>query len=127
MKIVDRKAVLHTAALILVLALVGNINSHYCFDGQEPPVTVHFENINGHPGHESQDQKHSDVDREVLSDILLTKLPDQDQPLFLSALLFLFVFVAPSRQQTSPDNVSPYWQIPTSLRPPLRAPPRSSR
>ena len=125
MKIVDSKAVLHTAVLVLVLALVGDICSHYCFDGQEPPVIVHFDNLSGHPDHE--DQVHSDVDREVLSDILLTKLTDQDQPLLLSALLFLFALVAPPRQQAGPDNGSPYWQISTSLRPPLRAPPRYSR
>ena len=127
MKNVGSKALLRTAVLILVLALVGDISIHYCFDGQEPPVSVHFEKLNGHPDHQDQDQQHSDVDREVLSDILLTKLPDQDQPLFLSALLFLFAFVAPSRQQASPDNISLHWQVPTSLRPPLRAPPRSSR
>ena len=127
LKIGDKKTPLHLAVLILVLALVGDINSHYCFDGQEPPVSVHFENLNGHPDHQDQEQQHSDVEREVLSDILLTKAPDQDQPLFVSALLFLFALVAPTRQQAYPDTVALYLQIPTSLRPPLRAPPRSSR
>ena len=119
---------LHVAVLILVLALIGNINSHYCFDGTEPPVTVHFELLDGHPEHKNTEQLHSDVDRNELSSALLSKLPDHDQSLFLSALLFLFSRIIPLRQtHIRPDDGLPVWEAPSSLRPPLRAPPKNSR
>lgn len=122
------KTYFHSAVVVLVLAFAGNITSHYCFDGIEPPVTVYFEILNDHPEHEDTGQLHSDVDQSGLPSALLTKLSDQDQPMLLSAFVFLFAFIRRPRLSPSPpDQGLPAWEAPSSLRPPLRAPPTNSR
>jgi hypothetical protein len=116
---------LHTALILLVLAGVGNIHSHLCLDGQEPAISVHFENLNGHPDHEG-DKAHDDVDNELMTEVLPGKSVDQDNPLFLAAVCFLFCVRVPQRQYYVVHRESRLTEIPAYLQPPLRAPPHHS-
>lgn len=116
---------LHTALLLLVLAGVGNIHSHLCLDGQEAAVSVHFENLNGHPQHAAE-EVHVDVDNELMTQVLPGKAPDQDSPLFLTACFLLFCLRLPSSPHYIVHQDSDYHQSPPDLLPPSRAPPHHS-
>lgn len=48
-----------------LLVNIGNIQNHLCLDGQEPAYTVHFENFNGHPTHDENDEPHNDIEYDV--------------------------------------------------------------
>src|SRR5688572_14677818 len=116
---------LHTALILLVLAGVGNIHSHLCLDGQEPPVSVHFENLSGHPEH-AADEVHVDVENEMMAQALPGKSVDYDNPLFLAAACFVLCIKAPQRQHYIVLRESDFDQAPAYLHPPLRAPPHHS-
>jgi hypothetical protein len=116
---------LYTALILLVLGGVGNIHSHLCLDGQEPAVSVHFENLKGHPDHED-DEVHVDVENELMAQALPGKAPDQDNPLFLTALCFVFCVRLPQSQHYITRHDSGSYEDPGWLLPALRAPPHYS-
>jgi len=116
---------LYSALLLLMLAGIGNIHSHRCLDGQEPAVSVHFENLSGHPDHD-EDPAHVDVENELMAQLLPGKPADQDSPLFLAACLFIFCIRAPQKQQYLVESESSFYQAPDHLQPPPRAPPHRS-
>ena len=116
---------LYTALIFLVLAGIGNIHSHLCLDGQEPAVSVHFENLNGHPDHEG-DEAHVDVDNELMAQVLPGKSVDQDNPLFLAAVCLLFSIRVPQKSYSVVTRESGFSESPVYLQPPLRAPPHHS-
>ena len=111
------------AVLAFVLVNIGDIHSHFCLDGQEPAVSLHFENLGGHPDHDVEDQEHNDFENEVTLKSLKTKTSDLSK---------LFVSIAEegiSFEITSSEIIShplEEWllpQRPASILPPLRAPP----
>lgn len=113
-----------TARLLLFafLALpVGGAASHYCFDGQEPPVSVHFDNFSGHEEH-GESEQHVDVEKRMLAEHLVSKFFDSE--VFLPASLspgdaFAVVPVPDfNRRPRVSGRIRPW-----SLSPPLRAPP----
>lgn len=116
---------LYTALIFLVLAGIGNIHSHLCLDGQEPLVSVHFENLNGHPNHEKE-EAHVDIDSELMAKVLPGKSVDQDNPLFLAAVCFLFCIRVPQERYYVVNRESGFSESPAYLQPPLRAPPHHS-
>ena len=116
---------LYTALILLVLAGIGNIHSHLCLDGQEPAVSVHFENLDTHPDHEG-DEAHVDVETELMVQVLPGKSLDQDSPLFLAACLFMFCMRVPQQKHHLVQRDSHYYQSPSYLQPHLRAPPHHS-
>lgn len=113
---------LHIALVLLVLAGIGNIHSHLCLDGQETTISVHFENLNGHPKHIG-DKAHVDVDNELIAQVLPGKVVDQDAPLFLSVTALLFSLVPPNRQQYRITASLTFQHTHSAFLPPLRAPP----
>jgi hypothetical protein len=117
---------LHTALLLLVLAGAGSIHSHVCFDGQEAPLTVHFENLSGHPDHHD-DEIHVDVENKLLPQAVPGKPADQDAPLFMIAVLFLFITPKSQPQRYRTHRDLDFHHPPADLLPPLRAPPANSR
>jgi hypothetical protein len=118
---------LHTALLLLVLCGAGHIHSHVCLDGQEPAELVHFENLGGHPDHHEDDAVHADVENELMPQILLTKAPDQDSPLFLIAASLLTTRLQPPpRPHYLAVADSDTHHPPDALLPPSRAPPSYS-
>jgi len=91
-----------------------------CFDGQEPPITVHIHAIGEHANHDSS-QNHLDADVDV-GQSAPTNLVKIDLPLLLIASFLCAIFFT----QPAQIIVGYTRQIPRrliGLRPPLRAPP----
>jgi hypothetical protein len=110
--------------MVLLTLWVGGAVSHYCFDGLEPPVTVHFDNLSRHVEHDSA-SGHLDFEKNVSSDNLLTKIfqIDIQQALVLFFVLLIQAckvsFVSYREQQLS-------YRSPQVILPPQRAPPTFS-
>lgn len=111
------------AVMAFLLVNVGDIHSHFCLDGQEPAVSLHFENLNGHPEHGEDDFEHNDVEFEVSLKSIKIKTSDFSK-LLLSAtdsgIPFSYNFVLKTTS-TLDEILLP--QKPDSILPPLRAPP----
>lgn len=116
------------AYLLLVLwlfASASGMHGHYCFDGQEPPVSVHFDVMDSH-GHSAEHMdSHKDIDNPA-QPISLLKLLNLDLPLLIAALLWVF-WPQISRQVYGVAELPSSWITLTGLRPRLRAPPFRSR
>ena len=116
-----------TTAIVYLLLLVflglrlGGAVSHYCFDGIEPPVTIHFDNFNGHVDHDAG-AGHTDTEKQVLADNLLNNVFDFESLLVIAAL-FLFSLLSPSGGQAIPLLAVPASNSAKYQLPPLRAPP----
>lgn len=112
--------------LIVVLSCLwfGGIVQHYCLDGIEPGITLHFENLNEHVEH-PENSGHVDFEKGPLENNLLPKNFENGIALF-SLFLLLISLLAPSKAQFSLllfiVDASPCLNI----RPPLRAPPTLS-
>ncbi|MDT8397823.1 MAG: hypothetical protein RQ899_04335 [Pseudomonadales bacterium] len=119
----DARHFLHGALLLLVLAGVGHIHGHLHRDGLDTVDLVHFENFGGHPEH-SGDGNHADVEKELLPQALLTKVPTQNDMLFLLSFSLLHCQRPSKQRQACPvfDERARYHRSPPLL-PPLRAPP----
>ena len=117
-------AIVYLLLLVFLSLRIGGAVSHYCFDGMEPPVTIHFDNLNGHIEHDGE-AGHNDMEKQVLSDNLLSKLFDAETLLIITAL-FLFSLLSQSGGQmyqlllSRKSNALNYYLLP------LRAPPRYS-
>jgi hypothetical protein len=114
------KTLAFVALIVWLIASWSGAHGHLCFDGQEPPVTVHMEMLGDHPEHGS-DEQHVDADVE-LSQPLLAKLTKIDLPLLIAAALLLAMWFEKIPLVTSRYSPS-YSSRRTGLRPPLRAPP----
>lgn len=126
--ILDNKQSTATVVYILLLVLlslrIGGAVSHYCFDGLEPPVTIHFDNLNGHVDHEAE-SGHTDVEKQVSSDNLLGKIFEFESMLAIVAM-FLTALLSQSSGQDYYHRVVQQTSNLQKFRPPLRAPPLAS-
>lgn len=106
------------------------MHGHYCFDGKEPPVSVHFDVMDSHnagplDSHSTEHMdKHKDIDNPSEA-INLLKLFNLDLPFLIAALLLVF-WPQISRQVFGVVQPPSTWITLTGLRPPLRAPPTHS-
>jgi hypothetical protein len=119
-RILHHKALVFLALVIWLIASWSGAHGHLCFDGQEPPMTVHMDMLGDHPEH-NIDEKHFDADLDV-GQFVLAKLVKIDLPLLIAtALLLVLLFKQPT------IFVAFYSRLFISriigLRPPLRAPP----
>ncbi len=57
--------VLLTLLLWLMTSWTG-VHGHFCFDGQEPPISPHLDVIGGHEVH-TADESHQDIDVAVIT------------------------------------------------------------
>ncbi len=123
---VVRQSILAYFALVTFLsAMLVGAHGHFCMDGLEPPVSVHFDNLEGHPLHGGDQSLHQDADTDVVPDGVINFFKVDLSALLPTLLLILFWF-AVVRPQILSFNFPPPWSIPFSIRPPLRAPPQSS-
>ena len=108
------------ALVIWLITGWSGTHGHICFDGQEPPLTLHIELIGDHPEHHA-DEKHVDANLD-LNQLLIIKLVKIDLPFLITASLMLIVLF-----KKSVISISFYSRVFSShligLRPPLRAPP----
>ncbi len=107
--------------MIWLIAGWSGAHGHLCFDGQEPPVSVHMEMMGEHADHHATDEQHVDADVD-LSQPFLAKLTKIDLPLLITAALLLAVLF--QKNSILVFRYSPtYSTRRAGLRPPLRAPP----
>jgi hypothetical protein len=117
---------LWTVLLAVLAVRMGDTHLHLCFDGQEPPTSVHFADASVHHDDEHDDgPAHADKDINPFIGTIV-KSDDDPQPLFaliVSTLLTIDLLspdhgVAPFDRSTPLAAHPPFY-----LRPPLRGPP----
>lgn len=113
------------AVILTVLTVrASDTHLHLCFDGKEPPTSVHFADGSVHHDDHHKDQNHADKDVDPFVGAL-AKTGDTDSGLALlpatpvSSVLMPVIRDTPAIQQDPPD-IPPE---PFHLRPPLRGPP----
>ena len=121
---VNRKQRTLLLLLIWLFASLSGMHGHYCFDGQEPPVSVHFDLLDNQD-HGDAEAGHKDFDSKPMSMTFL-KLLSLDLPFFAAALLLLIIWPVIRGQNFTYFNTPSAWLSITGLRPPLRAPPAYS-
>lgn len=120
-----RQPMLISALLFLWLFASGlGLHGHYCFDGSEPPVSVHFDVI-ADQDHVSDGLGQKDFDSKP-AEMAFLKLFSVDLPFLLTALLLLVLWPPVGGQQYARFKIPSSWIIIAGLRPPLRAPPAIS-
>lgn len=114
-----------TLLLVMLLVVrVGGAHLHLCFDGGEPPISLHLMDHGLHHGAPGMDAGHQDADVAVADDALakFAKLGLDLPVLLLAALLVWSLLQAP--RQPAPGYRNPvFFSAAHSLRPPLRGPP----
>lgn len=124
-----------TSQLLIILLCIGIVmmrasgaHLHYCFDGSEPPVSLHIDNHAGshHKTDSVASEEHADVDVSLGLDILIKKAPTPLDLLGLIAALSCFIWLLPRIRAValSADCLIPFFIRRAYLRPPLRGPPR---
>lgn len=121
---VNRKQRTLLLLLIWLFASLSGMHGHYCFDGQEPAVSVHFDLLSGHDL-DNDEVGHKDFDSKPMSMTFL-KLLSLDLPFLAAALLLLIIWPVIRGQNFTYFNTPSAWLSITGLRPPLRAPPAYS-
>lgn len=117
---------------MLILRMTG-AHEHFCFDGMEPPVSIHFNDDAGMHDTDAgssqltADQPHTDVDVSLLGEALVKKLDaNLDLPAIVSSILFV-LFVVSAVVVGTPNRHNPLLRLSAArahIRPQLRAPPR---
>lgn len=114
----------HFAFIALTLWLLANWGgayAHLCFDGQEPPLSMHLQLQHMDEAEHHPDEVHQDLDVEFLQSVI-AKLSKIDLGLVLLAVLTLLLAPRQQRIITTryrfllPHKTPHTW-------PPLRAPP----
>jgi hypothetical protein len=114
-------------AIAVLFAGLTNAHSHvhYCFDGQEPPASIHLVDSTDHdhelPGH-SDGPEHDDLDLDVPNQAL-GKACKHDLPAIASHV-FATAFESPPSGALADAVDSPPSPSPRYVHPQLRAPPR---
>ena len=117
-----KKSIVAIALFALLIANLGGAHGHYCFDGQEPAFSVHFDNLVAHVDHVTDKQAHNDTDMESGSQILI-KFFEADFSILLPLLLALFLWPLFSERRYAVSCSPVHKRKPSKLLPPLRAPP----
>jgi hypothetical protein len=118
--ILRHKTLAFAALAIWLLLGWSGAHGHLCFDGQEPPMSVHMDMLGEHPEHHA-DEQHLDADMEM-DQLALAKLVKFDLPVLL-ATLFLLVILCQQPAIFMSTCSRHYIRHLIGLRPPLRAPP----
>jgi hypothetical protein len=122
--IAKRPNISYAILLIWLIVSLGGMHGHYCFDGKEPPMSVHFDLVDADDENHN-DSGHKDYDNKPLSSTLV-KLFDLDMPFLFAALLVLALWPISRSTEYAISKTPLSWLNIVSLRPPLRAPPTNS-
>lgn len=109
--------------IVWLCAMWGGLHGHLCFDGQESPVSVHMDLLDGHPDHLHDDEVHLDTDTELVESIL--KLTKSELPFLIIALVCALMLYGVRQPFTRAAHRITATSI-FFLHPPLRAPPSFS-
>jgi hypothetical protein len=119
----------HPWFLFLILAVLvtrlSGVHLHLCFDGQEPPATIHTIDDAAHDELHHVEQDHTDKDVDVLDAALTKSKGPVDLPVLFAACLLLLMLVHPAgRHWPLAASYRVFTPLLFALRPPLRGPPR---
>jgi hypothetical protein len=119
-----RRYSIKLAALAVLFASVTNAHAHVhlCFDGQEPPATIHGSHDSGVAHHGDEQGNHDDLDID-LRDEGVAKSFKPDLPAVTAAYFFVLPATAYVDEPPIPEPGSPRGPDPPHTRPLLRAPP----
>lgn len=113
--------VLLTAVLF---ARLGDAHVHLCFDGQEPPTTMHvMEDAAHHDGDDAGVSGHNDQDVNLFDAVLAKKAGAADFLLLAVTIVALLLPRQPVRQKIFFAPVQTVASLPLFFHPPLRGPP----
>lgn len=118
--LIHQPKLVYFVLIFWLFASNSGMHGHYCFDGQEIPVTVHLDVMAEHPEHH-EDEQHVDADVDLFK-LVFAKIVKIDVPLLLTALVFLLTLGA-HQQVFFSRYPRRYSRRVIGLRPPLRAPP----
>lgn len=125
-KLFHHRKYAYLALLIWVVASLSGMHGHYCFDGGEPPVSVHFDTVDGPDAdHNASNKMHIDVDNNPAQTNVIKSLT-LDLPFLALALFLVFAWPIVRGQSNYHSKTPSSWLTVTGFRPPLRAPPKSS-
>jgi len=119
------RLLLWTIVLAVLTVRASDTHLHLCFDGQEPPTSVHFADASIHNDDDHDDENHADKDLDPLVGVLL-KSGDADPELALPVSVVALVLLLPLQRDVLPIDFDPVPLAagpPSHLRPPLRGPP----
>lgn len=110
--------------IFVVMMRVGGAHVHFCFDGSEPPATVHMDSDEGL--HHADEGAHTDLDVSLSGDTLIKKFDLNLQSLLLlaAAILLINFAAALSISRVRFDSLPRLLSQFAFQRPPLRGPPR---
>jgi hypothetical protein len=113
------------AALALFLTGVTNAHAHVhlCFDGQEPPASIHGAH-DGNVHHEHEQDDHDDLDID-LEDQAVAKAFKLELPAITAAATHVLALTTPRAIVSVADSDDRPSTDPPFSRPYLRAPPRN--
>jgi len=109
------------STLLWLMASWTGVHGHYCFDGQEPPISIHLDNIDTHEGHDVN-SAHIDMDID-LSQSVVAKLLKFDATLPLLLVVMLVFLVLPKTPVFFSFSHACHPRRLVGVRPPPRAPP----
>lgn len=119
-----RRWIVVLALLAFVVARLAGTHVHLCFDGSEPPLSMHTADGGELGHHAAEAQTHDDVEFDPVDDVL-AKSAKADLPVLAFLLAGVLLLRMPSRASPrTPHRIPTPWSPPRYLRPLLRAPPR---
>lgn len=109
---------------VLLLGRLGGFHVHLCFDGMEPPSSVHLFDSGVHHAEPGMETSHADVDVAIAGD-----LTSRNKIEWSLALALLVVILLPGRRRRAHGFAVAFAScvlpaLPPFLRPPLRGPPQ---
>jgi hypothetical protein len=119
------RLLLWVVALAVLTVRASDTHLHLCFDGQEPPTTLHFADASVHHDENHDGETHADRDFDPFVGLLL-KSGNTDSDVALPLGVVALVVLLPPVSDTVPaasDPPSAATDPPFYLRPPLRGPP----
>jgi hypothetical protein len=121
---IRRPFVLILALLAFAFGRLTGAHLHLCFDGSEPPLTLHTADSAHVDHHAGDSHHHDDLDVEPIGDLLAKSAQLVMLAVFAAAILLLALLAPPWRLATvDRESLRPPHPPPRFLRPPLRAPP----
>jgi hypothetical protein len=111
-------------AMMFVMVRTADAHAHFCFDGKEPPASIHIADGDVHPCEKGQSQEHKgDKDVKLSPDLLVKKpLPTEVWIPYVAVFVFQISAVPCCEPITAIEQTGDL-RPPLFRLPPLRGPP----
>jgi hypothetical protein len=118
----SRLSIILLLSVTLLVTRIAGTHLHLCFDGMEPPVSMHLLDVDSHDG---SDAAHNDRNVELPGATLAKAASTLADALFLfSAVLLCLLLLPDSVRHVRPrSRLAVFLESLKLLRPPLRGPP----